>query len=186
MLVCLLLVIGAYLFSPLLTGLAESKRQEDVGLHSDGSEQPAKAELIIIMTEKKASSLLNSAIDKELPVEDLSVSFGGGIIVVRGSALRDVILPSDLLLKYPNLWVIKSFIPEVSEFSVSLAVNVVNGELKIDPKSFALGNYQIPTGFLPEEICDAVCGMISENYISESFVLRSVEVEQGTITVAMD
>ena len=183
--ICLVVALLAYFSYPIVTGVVDRRRQEAASELSDAAEKIPEGELVIIMSADKATELINSYAEG-VPLEDISVAFGDGIIVVSGTASRDVLMPEELTVKYPNLWIIKGFIPEYAELGVSFTATVEMGELKITPQSITLQEYKLPLGFLPMEIRDAVGEMITGQYVPTGFVLRSVEVENGRITVAMD
>ncbi|MBQ1955400.1 MAG: hypothetical protein II350_06635 [Clostridia bacterium] len=183
--ICLVVALLAYFSYPLVTGVVDKRRQEEASVLSDSAEKLPEGELIIVMSADKATELINLYAE-DLPLEDITVSFGDGIIVVEGTASRDALMTEELLVKHPNLWLIKGFIPESAELGVSFVATVENGGLKITPESLTLEKYKIPLGFLPLEIRDAVGEMITGQYVPKGFSLRTVEVENGKITVAMD
>ena len=127
--VCLIVALLAYFSYPLVTGVVDRRRQEAASALSDTAEKLPQGELVIIMTAGKATELINSYAEG-LPLEDISVAFGDGVIVVSGIASRDTLLSEELMLRHPNLWLIKGFIPESANLGVSFTVTVENGELK--------------------------------------------------------
>ena len=183
--ICLVVALLAYFSYPFITGIVDRRRQEAASELSDTAEKLPQGEFIIIMSADKATVLLNTY-GEDIPLDEVSVAFGDGIIVLSGIASRDTLMPEELLLKHPNLWLIKAFIPESAEFGVSFSATVENGELKITPESLTLQDFKLPLGFLPMEIRDAVGGMVTGEYVPDGFVLRSVEVSEGKLTIAMD
>jgi len=139
-----------------------------------------------VMSAEKATELINLAVDESFPVQDISVAFGDGVIVLDGVASRDRLMSEELMAKHPNLWLIKPFIPESARQGVSFTVSVERGELKVNPETFTIAEINLPLSFLPREVRDAVGEMITGQYLPENLSLRSVEVTKGRITVAMD
>lgn len=183
---CLGAILLAYFSYPLVTGIVDRRRLQNAVAVSDSSGSLPQGELVIVMSAEKATELISGLDDGSLPLENVSVAFGDGVIVVEGTALRDRLMPGELLSKYPNLRLIKGFLPESCEVGVSFSAEVEYGELKITPESFTLQEYQLPLSFLPLEIRDAVGELITGKYLPEGLTLRSVEVGRGKITVAMD
>ena len=183
--ICLIVALCAYFSYPLVTGIVDRRRLEAAGALSDSAEKIPEGELVVIMSADKATEIINASAE-DVPLEDISVAFGDGVIVVNGIASRDLLMTEELLSKYPNLRLIKSFIPEYAGLGVSFTAAVENGELKITPREFTLQEIKLPLGFLPLEIRDAVGSMITGKYLPEGFVLRSVEVSDGRLIIAMD
>ncbi len=180
-------VLAAYLSYPLVTGIVDKRRQEETYNRSETAPEIPEGELVIIMSADKATELINAAIESQgLQIRDVSVGFGENTVVLKGSASRDMLMPEELLKQYPNLWIIKQFIPEYADLGVSFVPRVEEGELKITPESLTLQEINLPLGFFPEELRVAFGDMIAGEYVPRGFELNSVLVEEGKITVAMD
>ena len=187
LIVLVLSALLAYFSYPLVTGIVDNRRREETKQSSSSASDIPDGELVVIMSAEKATELLSLAAEMEnISVSDISVSFGEGQIILDGVASTEALMPQELLKKYPNLWLIKQFIPEYARLGVSFTPSVENGELKITPESISVEEIKLPLGFVPVEIRDALCEMIVGEYIPWGFKLRSVLVENGRIIVAMD
>ena len=184
--VCLSVALVAYFSYPVITGIVDRRRQDDTFYSSDTAQKIPEGELVVVMSAEKATELINLAVDESFPVQDISVAFGDGVIVLDGVASRDRLMSEELMAKHPNLWLIKPFIPESARLGVSFTVSVERGELKVNPEYFTIAEINLPLSFLSLEVRDAVGEMITGQYLPENLSLRSVEVTKGRITIAMD
>lgn len=145
---------------------------------------PTDAVLRITLTDTKANELLQSYLPSDFPVQKLRVRFSPDGLTISGAARPDGILPFQVLQTYPELLAIRSLLPESVDTAVQFSVHVDRGALRIQPKSFSLGGYAIPVGFLPNKLTASISDFLSTQLEKSGFSITDVRLDAGQITVA--
>lgn len=172
---CLLILVGLLvLMRPSLLHRRTTHAQPD----------PTDAVLRITLTDTKANELLQSYLPSDFPVQKLRVRFSPDGLTISGAARPDGILPSQVLQTYPELLAVRSLLPESVDTAVQFSVHVDRGALRIQPKSFSLGGYAIPVGFLPNKLTASISDFLSAQLEKSGFSITDVRLDAGQITVA--
>lgn len=142
------------------------------------------AVLRITLTDTKANELLQSYLPSDFPFQNLRVRFSPDGLTISGAVNPDGILPSQVLQTYPELLAIRSLLPDSVDTAVQFSVHADHGTLHIQPKSFSLGGYAIPVGFLPNKLTASISNFLSAQLEKSGFSITDVLLDAGQITVA--